>query len=158
MRPPARKTTDFEKVRTGDFILGTIDKIEYENEHTFKGYQGAADKVAPAIRIVFKLEGYEYPHRSRWMNFNMGEKANLYKKYVTKLVANAKPDMDFDLDELIGMKVKTIWEDNGDFQNLESIYPAEQKRTVKEEKGQDGEYPSPPDDDFVPEYDDEPPM
>lgn len=152
MRPPARKTTDFEKVVTGDFITGTIDKIEYDENHSFKGFDGKPDKISPAIRFVFKLDDYEYPHRSRWMNFNMGEKANLYKKYVTKLVANAKPDMDFDLDELIGMKVKTIWEDNGDFQNLESIYPAEQKRTVKEEKGQD------PDDDFVPEYDDEPPM
>mgnify|MGYP001568893996 CR=1 FL=1 len=31
--------------------------------------------------------------------------------------------MDFDLDNLIGMRVKTIWEENGDFQNIESIFP-----------------------------------
>jgi len=149
MRPPARSSTSFEKVKIGDFITGYIEKIEYDMEHKFKGFEGKEDSVVPAIRFIFKLDGYEYKHYSRWMKFNMGEKANLYKKYVSKLVANAKPDMNFDLDILLDMKVKTIWEENGDFQNLESIYPAGKKITVKDD------VPLPEDDDFPPEHDDD---
>jgi len=154
MRPPARKTTDFEKVATGDFITGIIEKVEYDENHIFKGFDGKPDKTSPAIRFVFKLDGYEYPHRSRWMNFNVGEKANLYKKYIAKLVNNAKPDMDFDMDVFTNMKIKTIWEDNGDFQNLESIYANGAKITV-DESHTDDEPPQHTDDDFVPEPDDE---
>ncbi len=157
MRPPARSTTNFEKVKTGEFIYGIIEKIEYDEKHPFKGFDGKPDKVSPAIRFVFKLDGYEYPHRSRWMNFNVGEKANLYKKYIAKLVNNARPDMDFDLDALVNMKIKTIWEDNGDFQNLESIYALGPKLDVEESKE---ERPPIPEDDFVPEMeeDDDVPM
>ncbi len=133
MKPPARSSTTFEKVVIGEFIPGIIEVIEYDMEHNFKGFEGREDTKSPGIRFIFKLDGYEYRHYSRWMKFNMGEKANLYKKYISKLVANAKPDMNFDLDILLGMKVKTIWEENGDFQNLESIYPAGKKITVKED-------------------------
>lgn len=151
MRPPERKRTDFEKVKIGDFIAGIIEKIEYDMEHKFT-YKGE-DKVAPAVRFVFKLDGYQFPHRSRWMGFNVGEKANLYKKYIAKLVNNAKPDMDFDIDRFVGMRVRTIWEENGDFQNLESVYPAGEKLIISENEM--NEPPVPPDDDFVPELTDD---
>jgi hypothetical protein len=42
-------------------------------------------------------------------------------------VENPAPDMDLDLDLLKNMKVKTLWNENGDFQNLESIFPAGSK-------------------------------
>jgi hypothetical protein len=157
MRPPARATTNYEKVATGDFVKGVISGIEYDENHSFKGFEGKPDKIAPAIRFVFTLDGYEYPHRSRWMNFNMGEKANLYKKYVARLVENARPDMDFDLDLFLKMKVKTIWMDNGDFQNLDSIYPDGKKlntssATVSDEPApyDEDDFPPEPDDDDVP--------
>ncbi len=149
MRPPARSSTTFEKVVIGEFITGIIEVIEYDMEHKFKGFEGKEDSVVPAVRFIFKLDGYQYKHYSRWMKFNMGEKANLYKKYISKLVANAKPDMNFDLDVLLGMPVKTIWEENGDFQNLESIYPAGKKIKVEDE------VPAPEDADFPPEHDDD---
>ena len=151
MKPPARKTTDFEKVVVGDFITGTIDKINYDMEHKFKGFEGKEDRISAAVRFVFKLDDYKFPHRSRWMNFNTGEKSNLYKKYIAKLVNNAKPDMDFDLDLLNGFKIKTIWEENGDFQNLESIYPNQQKLILPVEAIRD-ELPDdfPHDDDDIP--------
>jgi hypothetical protein len=152
MRPPERKSTDFEKVVCGDFVMGEIERVEYDESHKFKGFEGKEDKLAPAVRFVFKLEGYTYPHRSRWMNFNVGEKANLYKKYIAKLVNNAKPDMNFDLDLFTGMKIKTIWEMNGDFNNLESIYPNGPKLTITENEA--NEPPVPTDDDFVPEMED----
>jgi hypothetical protein len=151
MRPPKRDSSTFEKVVIGEFITGIIEKIEYDENHKFT-YKGE-EKISPAVRFVFKLEGYEYPHRSRWMNFNVGEKSNLYKKYITKLVNNAKPDMDFDLDAFVNMPIKTIWEENGDFQNLESIYPAGKKITVNDD------YVPPPgatdDGSFAPEYEED---
>ena len=66
------------------------------------------------------------------MTFNTGGKSNLFKKYVSKLVANARPDMLFDFDELKNLPVKTLWENQGDFQNLESILPMGEKQVVKE--------------------------
>ncbi len=57
------------------------------------------------------------------MKFTYAEKSNLYKKYISKLVENAEPDMDFDIDALNGMKVKTIWSEDNDFQNIDNIFP-----------------------------------
>jgi hypothetical protein len=147
--PPVRKMIDFEKVKCGDFITGTISNIEYEDDHRFKGFEGKEDRISEAVRLVFTLDGYEYPHRSRWMSFSLGEKSNLYKKYVAKLVNNAKPDMHFDLDALLNMKVKTIWEENGDFTNLDSIYPNGKKLEV--DATAPDEHPS-ADDDFPVEH------
>lgn len=124
---PIRKTTEFEKVVIGEMIKGVISEVMYDQEHKFKGYQGAEDTIQPAVRFKFELEGYKFPHYSRWFKFNYGERANLYKIFLSKLVEKPKPDMDFDLDLLKGMKIKTIWNENGDFQNLESIFPLEGK-------------------------------
>jgi len=118
---------EFEKLKVGEMISGRIEDVQYDQEHKFKGFQGKEDTIQPAVRFKFILSGYEFPHYSRWYKFNYGEKANLYKIFLTKLVENAKPDMDFDLDYLKEMKVKTLWNDNGDFQNLESIFPIEGK-------------------------------
>jgi len=131
MRPPKRESKDYEKVAIGEMIPGVIDVVEYDTEHKFKGFQGKEDTIQPAIRLKFKLDGYQYPHYSRWMKFNLGEKANLYKKYVAKLVENAVPDMDFDLDILNGMKIKTVWSEENDFQNIDAIYPDGKKIKVE---------------------------
>ena len=128
MRPPRQ---DYERVPVGEPITGIIEKVQYDEKHTFKAFkEGADDTVCPAIRFKFKLDGCEYPHYSRYMKFNVGEKANLYKKYLVALIEGAVPDMDFDLDVLNGMKIITTWANNGDFQNLESIEPAEKKITL----------------------------
>jgi hypothetical protein len=127
MRPPKRSSTEYEKLVIGEFITGEIEKVEYDENHTFKGFQGKEDTVQSAVRFKFRFEGYNFPHYSRWMKFMYAPKANLFVKYVSKLVENAEPDMDFDLDLLTGFKVKTIWAENGDFQNLESIFPVGKK-------------------------------
>ncbi len=124
MRPPVRPKMEYEKVKIGEMISGVIEKVEYDMEHKFKGFQGGEDTVQPAVRLKFSLDGYKFPKFSRWMKFNLGEKANLYKKYVSKLVEGAKPDMDVDLDILNGMKIKTVWSEENDFQNIDAIYPA----------------------------------
>jgi hypothetical protein len=119
MRPPRK---EYERVPVGVPVIGIIEKVQYDEKHTFKAFkEGDEDTIGLAIRFKFKLDGCEHAHYSRWMKLNVGEKANLYKKYLTALVENAVPDMDIELDILNGMAVKTVWKDNGDFQNLESI-------------------------------------
>lgn len=151
MRPPKRASkVDFEKVKIGELIPGQIAEIQYENEHKFKGFEGGEDTIQPAVRFKLKLDGYEWAHYSRWMRFSLHEKANLYKKYISKLVENASPDMDFDLDMLKLMRIKTIWSENGDFQNIDAIYP-EGKKVVVELPPPDEDEPLPDEPDFLKE-------
>lgn len=124
MKPPKRETT-FEKLKIGEMLPGAIEDIEYDISHKFS-FKGE-DKISPGVRFVFKVDGYQYHHRSRWMKFNAGEKSNLYKMILSKLVSNAKPDMEFDIDHLKGLRVKTLWAENNDFQNLESVFPEDEK-------------------------------
>lgn len=86
------------------------------------------ESVKPGVRFQFEVEGYEYPHYSGWLKFNLSEKSNLYKRYVSALVKDAKPDMDVDIDVLKGMKVKFMWEENENgFQRVLKIKPATKK-------------------------------
>jgi hypothetical protein len=134
MKPPKRAgNMEYEKVTTDDFVSGIIEDINYDPEHTFKGFGKDAsgkdkpDTKAAAVRLKFKLEGYQYSHYSRWMRFNYGEKANLYLKFLVPLVEGAKPDMDFDLDQLRLLPVKTLWSEKNDFQSVETIRPIGKK-------------------------------
>ena len=132
MKPPKRQTVSYEKVKTDDFIQGIIDEIEYDKEHKFNNK--GEEKIGPAVRFKFVLDGYKYPHRSKWMGFSYGEKSNLYSKFLTALVEGAKPDMDFDLDGLKGLKVKTLWSEKNDFQTVETIRPVGKKILFVQEK------------------------
>lgn len=120
MKPPKRDI-EYERVRTDDFVTGTIAEIEYDQKHEFK-FQGNVN-CSPAVRFVFQVDGYQYKHRSRWMTFSYTEKSNLYQKYLTSLVEGAMPDMDYDLDNLKGMKVKILWAERNGFQWPETIRP-----------------------------------
>lgn len=124
---PQKTSFEYERVSTTDFVSGIIEDIQYEEGHTFKGFQGAPDKVAPGVRFKFKLEGYSFPHYSRWMKFNYGAKANLYTKYISQLVEGATPDLDLDLDQLKGLAIKTLWSEKDGFQNIETIRPLNKK-------------------------------
>lgn len=123
MKPANKEKTQFEKVPMDDFVIGTIEAIEYDQEHLFKGYNGAEDKIKPAVRFKFKIENLSYSHYSNWMSFSYAEKANLYIKYLTPLVSEAAPNMDFDLDRLKGMKLKMLWTEFKGFQKPETIRP-----------------------------------
>jgi hypothetical protein len=140
MKPQKREVTEFEKVKTDDFIPGVIEGIEYDQLHKFKGYgkdekgNPKQDREAPAVRFKFALEGYKYHHRSKWMGFSYNEKSNLFIKFLVPLVENAVPEMDFDLDNLKGMKVKTLWSEKNDFQTVETIRPAGKKIAFSQAK------------------------
>lgn len=126
MRPPTKGNIEYERIQKYDeWIPGHIDEIRLE-ENRLTGFMDEKTKQpkrADMVRFKFALEGHSYPHYSRWMSYSFGEKANLFKKYLKHLVADAQPDMDFDLDLLKGFKVKTMWTANGDFDNLEQIRP-----------------------------------
>lgn len=130
MRPPLRhEGGDFERVpKYGDWISGEIEDVTLEEDHEFKGKFA---KVGDAVRFKFKLEGCQFPHYSNWMSYNYSEKSNLYKKYLRGLVEGAKPNMEFDLDRFKNIQVKTMWETNGDFDNLSMIRPRDKKLDPK---------------------------
>jgi len=130
MKPPKTENKDYEKVPTDDFVTGTIEEIKYEQDHEFK-FKGES-KRKPAVRLKFKIDGLQYPHYSRWMTFNYGEKSNLLLKYLIPLVEGAHPDMDFDLDALKGMKVKMLWNEQNGFQSVETIRPLGKKLAYKQ--------------------------
>jgi len=148
MIPPKREEVKYELVKTGDFITGVIDNIEYDENHTFS-FQGT-EKVSPAVRLVFKLDEYEHLHRTKWMNFIYSEKSNLYKKFIIPLVALPVPYFEFDIEKLKGMKVKAIWENSEwkgkTYQNIELIRPIGEKiayePTIEEAPEVDIEQPS----------------
>ncbi len=122
---PEKRKIDYEKCRTDDFTIGVIESIVYDMEHK-SVYKGEA-KVGPCVQLIFTLEGYKFPHKTPFMTFSYGEKSNLYKKYVSALVEGATPDMQFDLDQIKGMKVKILWKDKGDYQHVDVIRPADAK-------------------------------
>lgn len=124
--PPPRPKMDFERIPVYDeWINGEIIDIEFNAEHesTWNGEK----KIRPAVRFKFSLEGCKFPHRTGWMTFSYGEKTTLFKKYLTALVDGAQPDMKFDLESLKGMKIKTMWSENGDYDNLEMVRPIGKK-------------------------------
>ena len=127
--PSQQKGYTYEKVAVGEFIAGVIDDIQYDSEHKFQ-FKGEIQEKE-AIRFVFLLDGYTYRKYSRWMTFNTGGKSNLFKKFVSKLVANARPNILFDFDELKNLPIKTLWGNQGDFQNLESVFPTGEKKPLK---------------------------
>jgi len=120
---------DYEKVKCDDFIPGVIEEVQEEKQREFN-WQGTITKC-DAVRMKFKLDGYDYPHYSRWGKFNYGEKSNLFKKYLLPLVEGAEPVTGadskfnaFDIQQLAGMKVKTLWGENDKgYQHVETIRP-----------------------------------
>lgn len=136
MKPPKRDKIEYERIpKYDDWIEGKIEEIEYEENHkrSFKG----EEKVGPCIRFKFSLQGCSFSHRSRWMSFSYSEKSNLYKKYLSMLIEDAEPDMDFDIELLKGFKVKTMWIKDGEFDKLEMIRPLKEKLTISPVKEED---------------------
>lgn len=140
MRPPKRANVDYERIQKYDeWITGVIANVELREDHD-TGYKYPAEKedgtphpkagehvICDQVRFKFTLEGHQYPHYSRWMRFSYGERSNLFAKYLKFLVEKAHPDMELDMDELKNFKVKTMWIQNGDWDNLEQIRPSEGK-------------------------------
>lgn len=115
---------EYEQVKVNALLPTTIHEVQYDISHSFKGYEGKPGSTQPAVRFKFAIEGMKFHKYSRWMKILSGEKSNLYTKYLVPLVAGIKPDAKFDIDHLKGMKVQTLWTQDGDFQNMSIIVPA----------------------------------
>lgn len=132
MKPQdSRKEFVSEKVPTDEFLTGTIQKVEYEKEHQFKGKFA---RVSEAVRIVIKLDGYEQLKKTRWMTFNYDEKSALFKLVVQPLVKDAYPYLDFDIQKLEGMKVKVMFSEDTfegkTFYGVQMLKPAKGKLDI----------------------------
>lgn len=129
MYPPPREKIEYEKCRTDDWTQGIIEEIQRDEKRDtgFKDDETGQPKIVDSVRFKFKLDSYNYPHYSRWMSFSYHEKSNLLKKYLFNLVENMQADYRFDLERLKGMAVKIMWQDNGDYQNVEMIRPLDKK-------------------------------
>lgn len=129
MKPDTKKEIEYERVPVDTWIPGEVKDIEYDTEHTFT-FQGKS-KTLKGVRIVFALDGYEWPKRTRWMKFMYAPRAALYLKYMVALVSGATPNMDFDIDTLKGLRIKTMWDQKplGDgriFQFIDKVKPLDQ--------------------------------
>ena len=122
MRPPKR---EFEQVKVDEWLTGEIVDIQYEQEHEFT-YKGVKS-VGSAAKISIKLDGYKDKKSTGWWSFNYSEKSNLYKFFIQPLVDNAVPNIDFDLDVLKNLRIKVMYTQNGEYQNLMAVRPAETK-------------------------------
>lgn len=142
MKPPKR---EFEQVEVDIWLNGVIKDIQYDPEHKFKGK--GYENEGPATRFMLQLNDYKDTKPSRWLYFNYGENSNLYKKWIIPLVEGAYKNMDLDLDHLKGMKIKVMYSQNGEYQNLEMVRPLESKfiLTSQELPKTETEPPSPPD-------------
>lgn len=118
MKPPKR---EYEQVEVDTWLNGEITDIQYEESHEFT-YKGNVNS-GPGVKIIIKLDDYKDSKHTRWMYFNYGEKSNLYKLWLSPLVQGAKPNMDFDLDGLKGTKIKVMYAQNGEYQNLVMVRP-----------------------------------
>jgi predicted PolB exonuclease-like 3'-5' exonuclease len=126
LAPEAKDFGEYEKVSTDDFICGTISEVKYdpEYENTYNGEK----KVYEAVKIVFRLDGYDMPHSTFWMKLSYHERSKVYKLFLKTLVEGAEPFMDFDLSLLEGMRVKTMWETNDKgYQNVVMVKPEGEK-------------------------------
>jgi len=118
---------EFERVKVDEWTDGVIAEVQYDEKHSFGGKFAG---IQEGVRFKFDLDGYKFPHYSRWMKFSYSDKSNLFTKYLAPLVVNAQPYLDFDISRLQGLKIKTMWSEekgsNGQiWQSLELIRPLE---------------------------------
>lgn len=118
MIPPKR---EFEKVEVDNWINGEISEIQYDLKHAFKTSEG------PAVKIKIGLVGYKFPKTTPWMLFSYSKKSNLYALFVDPLVEGSHEYMNFDLDQLKGMKIKVMFEAKGEYQNIVRLRPLDNK-------------------------------
>lgn len=129
MKPPKNENIKYERVPKYDEWLPTvIENIEYNP--AYKKVVKGDELVYPAVRFKLKIEGCTYCRYSHWLRFSYNDKANLYKTFISTLVEGARPKMDLDLDVLKGMSIKTMWAQNGEYDNLTMVRPASGKITA----------------------------
>lgn len=119
---------DFEQLNTENWVMGKIVEVQ-ERVNENRTYKGQAKPPIDEVRFKFEFYDYKYHHYSRWMSRSIGEKANLYIKYLKPLCPDLLPDVAIDLDALVGIEIKTMWDnekntkDGREYQALKIIKP-----------------------------------
>lgn len=121
-----QKAMVYEKVQVDEWLAGHIEEVQYDEHRAYKAKDKATgewvEKTAPHLRFKFRLDGYQYPHYSRWLKCSTHEKSNLYSKFLKHLCPQYDcQDKVVDLDKLVGITIKTMWENNEDYQNITQI-------------------------------------
>ena len=115
-----------EDIECDVFLPAVITAVEEEQDHKFNTPKGEVHN--DAVRFVFSLSGYQQPKKSAWMYFHYGKKGALLNKYMSKLVNNYQPYMEFDIQKVVGMSVEIIFSrrvyNDRVFYNVEHIKPA----------------------------------
>lgn len=121
-----RQAMEYEKVQVDEWLMGKIEEVQFDAERPYKSKNKEtgvwSERPAPQVRFKFKIDGYKYPHYSRWMLCSTSKKSNLYGKYLKQLCPQFDcEDKAIDLDKLVGIEVKIMWENNEDYQNVTQI-------------------------------------
>lgn len=120
---------EYEQVVVDEWLSGTIAEVQYDKAHPYdqRNEDGTTTKeVAPHVRFKFALDGYQFPHYSRWMKASTYKMANLYKKYLKPLCPEHDPeDCVVDVSKLTGVAIKIMYEQNGEYQNVTNIRPVD---------------------------------
>lgn len=109
------KKADFEKLKIDEWLTGEIKEVahRFNADRKLKNDDGVMEaRPTDEIRIAFVFDGYEYKHFSRWMTASTNKESNFYKKYLSKILPDKQPNCDINTDELVGKKVKVMWEEN----------------------------------------------
>jgi len=119
------KMKEFEKVKVDEWINGEITKIEYDLQHEFifKGEK----KIGPAVKVQFQLDSYKDKKSTGWWSFNYSDKSKVYKFFIQPLVEGATPNMKFDFDNLLNLRIKVMYAQNGEYQNIFAVRPSQGK-------------------------------
>lgn len=122
MKPPRR---EFEIVRIDEWITGKITKIEYDKDHEFSS---KSEKwTGMAVKVTLELDGYKDKKSTSWWGFSYSDKSKVYKFFIQPLVEGAHPYMDFDFDNLLNLRIKVMYAQNGEYQNLFAVRPDQGK-------------------------------
>lgn len=118
MKPMKR---EFEQVVVDEWLKGEIVKIEYEPKHEFifKGEKS----IDSAVKISIAIDGYKDKKSTGWWKFNYSEKSKVFKFFLQPLVEGAHQKLDFDFDHLLNLRIKLMYAQNGEYQNLIMVRP-----------------------------------
>jgi hypothetical protein len=130
---------EYERVTVGKWIAGVIDEVQYAANRKCRVYDRETDAwvegMQNQLRLALRLDGYEHRHYSRWMRSSTHPKATFYRKFLKPLCPNhdcaGKP---IDVDRLKGVRVKTRWEQRGDYENLVEIHPLDPNLNIIADK------------------------
>ena len=121
-----KQSMEYEKLAVDEWLTGKIEEVQYDEHRTYKSKDKESgewsEKESPHVRLKLKIDGYKWPHYSRWMKCSTNGKSNFYSKYLKYLCPEYDcEDKVIDIDKLVGVKCKTMWENNDEYQNITSI-------------------------------------